>query len=775
MAEDIDIIERHLSLPTAEPLEASFANKGINDNDLVESELKDLFINVFQDSLALKLFDANVLGAPHLGTFELVRRNVNADGLVLLPGSSEDEATRYLYRAWRARDNDGRGIHFLKTYLQMLFPNVCDVEQMMQSKYKPYPLDLYPASIHGGDADKFLTSRIEIILDWAVEMENFNRLMSVFRSVIPARLTPLFRVRLTLLLLVEALLDTELLLQKSFDMIVNSCGLVVTETPWRMWQLGQDARYTRLAFEPAQPSVISGQATIKLPNYATYPKNQIDGDWRVGQLTGGHYPPPTPRIDGGWKVGQKIGYQCDVQLNHCKIDTRLDFDKDLDGRVYRPSYLGQYGLTVNGQWFVGDNRISSFAALSSCSQISAEHAVESTYGYHVQLDYPFTPQRLGSVPQLNTWRSLDGRWRLGQIVHKSPFGFALRERWAFAETGDQGLVKDFHGYVNAGKYQLSPQASLDGHKLNGRWGVGGDHHALVLNGGWKVGATKWLTESAGLLESFSMLYVPQTLETVAADHFTITYPGGTRLARLPRLNAWHWIDGQWQVGGAETRVSFGFDMRDETIPVDGSAEVDKNLLIDVIDQHPKLSPQAKLSSLVTLSSQTTLNGGWQVGGSQSRVPLDGGWQLGGSIKHKLTINGGWKVGERYQSVYSAAVIEKSLALDVSTLLDGSIGISSGDNFTFIDESGQTLSYQLYTTDRLLISDNRMKLPLKPYGDLFLGMATVYLGAVDETSELAEDRDNVTVVAENDVYFAQFAADTRQLDGLTATVTYLALQ
>ena len=99
-------------LPRLLPLEASFS-----END-VEADLKQMFLDIFGSTLAADVFDVNVLGAAHLGSFDLVRKAVNTDGLVLLQGDREEAATRYLYRAWKSGDVQGRGLHFLRTYLQ---------------------------------------------------------------------------------------------------------------------------------------------------------------------------------------------------------------------------------------------------------------------------------------------------------------------------------------------------------------------------------------------------------------------------------------------------------------------------------------------------------------------------------------------------------------------------------------------------------------------------------------------------------------------------------
>jgi hypothetical protein len=171
-------------LPALTPLKNSF------ERDAVEADLKKLFLDLWDAHLAMEAFDINVLGMAHLGTLDLVRKSVNADGLVLLPGDREEAATRYAYRAWKARSMQGRGLFFLKTYLQLLYPGYWDVEQQMQDKAQAYPTALYDRSTHGNDADKYLTSRLHIRLDVAGNITNVDSIVPVIAAILPARFVP---------------------------------------------------------------------------------------------------------------------------------------------------------------------------------------------------------------------------------------------------------------------------------------------------------------------------------------------------------------------------------------------------------------------------------------------------------------------------------------------------------------------------------------------------------------------------------------------------------
>jgi len=177
-------------LPRLRPLERSFV-----ENE-VEEALKGLFLDLFRSHLAAKAFDGNVLGAAHLGSFELVRKAVNADGLALLKDHREEASTRDLYRAWKSADAQGRGLHFLRTYLQMLAPNAVSAYQLWQSKTKPYPSDLvaYPKEGY------FPTSRIGIYVNLVVaafskliDLQEINKLANFPETVMPARFVPIIK------------------------------------------------------------------------------------------------------------------------------------------------------------------------------------------------------------------------------------------------------------------------------------------------------------------------------------------------------------------------------------------------------------------------------------------------------------------------------------------------------------------------------------------------------------------------------------------------------
>ena len=178
MATSADFDFSNAQLPGLAPLEASYAV------DAVEADLKQLLIDLFRDGVASRFFDANVLGAAHLGSFGLVQKIVNKDGLAILnTGGNLEAATRYLYRAWLSSDNQGRGAHFIRTYMQLLFPGEHEIIQLWQDKSAPYPELLYESE----QPNSFLTSRFTIRGSNVNVLANINRLKKSILSCVPAR------------------------------------------------------------------------------------------------------------------------------------------------------------------------------------------------------------------------------------------------------------------------------------------------------------------------------------------------------------------------------------------------------------------------------------------------------------------------------------------------------------------------------------------------------------------------------------------------------------
>lgn len=250
-----------------------------HEENEVEAELKALTMSLWDKYLADRMFDANVLGMAHLGSYDLVRRSVTQDGLALLPGVGAEPGTRYLYRAMKARNHQGRGLHFIKTYLQIVFPGVAKVEQLWMAPDGKYPDDAYSivqadqfvvpvisddnglfldgtwniggiinTATQGGDGEGnvdtsglILLSRVRITLDFGLDMAGMGNLIQILRSVMPARLVPEFQyaieVEAPAPIAVEAMIEVEV---QGPAALAHPELLLVTDDPDVMWCLGSD-------------------------------------------------------------------------------------------------------------------------------------------------------------------------------------------------------------------------------------------------------------------------------------------------------------------------------------------------------------------------------------------------------------------------------------------------------------------------------------------------------------------------------------------------------
>ncbi|PIQ51121.1 MAG: hypothetical protein COW02_16425 [Comamonadaceae bacterium CG12_big_fil_rev_8_21_14_0_65_59_15] len=448
-------------LPIISPLAGSFT-----END-VESDLKKLFSDLFGAKQAALAFDANVLGSAHLGSFDLIRKSVNTDGLVLLSGEREEAATRYLYRAWKSGDVQGRGLHFLRTYLQMLYPNLCQIEQLWQDKSRIYPTSLVankprvnywiyalgesglkldglwgvgaqrPVVDFEAEASRmpdlsnmFLTSRVEITLDFAVQIKSIINLMGIIRSIIPARLLPHFRFTLTVLFFIQASLSTWLLLQKKSRLRYPWNGRVVTDSDDAVWRLG------------------IGDDLVRLP--------QAFGMFRLGQARGGV---------SAW------------HLKSARIESHALMQSHASSQAFSLQNIGQTWRRLDASWRLGARAMhaSGAAFMSKSAAMLVSESLQTTQHEFVRMDYPRTPQKLGAWPRLGAWRRLNGAWAVG--VSGRPFGFALRRDEPVLAESSALMASNAATYASPEKltlpwssYQKTPPRLL---LLDGSWLLGG--------------------------------------------------------------------------------------------------------------------------------------------------------------------------------------------------------------------------------------------------------------------------------------------------------------
>jgi hypothetical protein len=165
-----------LDAPDMAPLRNS------HEANQAEADLKAIFLTMVASYIRASERNINTLGMPHLGGQDQFERSLKQDGLALVR-TVDQEAMRYVFKAWKAR-NPKRGLHMLKLYLQMLWPNSWECDQMWQDKALPYPTGLAPAD--GGN--HFLTSRVNVkISSSSSDGSDLATVAPALRSVIPAR------------------------------------------------------------------------------------------------------------------------------------------------------------------------------------------------------------------------------------------------------------------------------------------------------------------------------------------------------------------------------------------------------------------------------------------------------------------------------------------------------------------------------------------------------------------------------------------------------------
>jgi hypothetical protein len=156
--------------------------------DDVESELKQIFLDLFSTYMRASERDLNVYGTAHLGSLDLLTKRIKEDGLAVF--GDDTNAVEYLYRAWNFR-NPKRGMIFLRTYLQLLWPNAFVIDQLWQQKGVPYPTALFTrAQITDANPETnyYLTSRLRVSIDDASETGvSATRVLPALLAVLAAR------------------------------------------------------------------------------------------------------------------------------------------------------------------------------------------------------------------------------------------------------------------------------------------------------------------------------------------------------------------------------------------------------------------------------------------------------------------------------------------------------------------------------------------------------------------------------------------------------------
>lgn len=165
--------------PALQPLAQSF------EADQLESELKAVFLAVYEKMIRERERNLNLYGMAHLGGDDLMASSLKSDGIAMVKRSST--RMQFLMKANRSR-NPRRGLLFIKKYLQSIWPNIWLAEPLWQpiADANAYPVGAVPS---GDPQTHFLTGRIRITLP--VSSDNglgLTEIARAFRSTLPARL-----------------------------------------------------------------------------------------------------------------------------------------------------------------------------------------------------------------------------------------------------------------------------------------------------------------------------------------------------------------------------------------------------------------------------------------------------------------------------------------------------------------------------------------------------------------------------------------------------------
>lgn len=199
--------------PSLKPLENSGSATQFDD------ELRRLVLDLFADLLASESYDVNLLAMPHLGSMSLVLQEIAGDGLYLMRAENSDALTRYMFRAWRGLNRNGRGLYFLRLYLRILFGEGASAHQIHKSAttddensvrndwYMPH-LDDPDLSLDGSwrlgevvewrttdfiydEMDVYPSNRIRVTLDYqSVDPKSVRGLADILRRILHVRLVP---------------------------------------------------------------------------------------------------------------------------------------------------------------------------------------------------------------------------------------------------------------------------------------------------------------------------------------------------------------------------------------------------------------------------------------------------------------------------------------------------------------------------------------------------------------------------------------------------------
>lgn len=156
----------------------------------LERAMAGIFTAIVQDLQIDQLNDIYNYGAPWQGSRTVVERFTKLNGLAVLrrdDGGLSDKLMSVIYANWESIASE-RGVSFLQFVLDMLYPTQNEVIRLWHSKAFS---NSYPRHVsETGGQGRFLTSRVRIKIDAAVDIAELSELAPTLSRLVPWQVVP---------------------------------------------------------------------------------------------------------------------------------------------------------------------------------------------------------------------------------------------------------------------------------------------------------------------------------------------------------------------------------------------------------------------------------------------------------------------------------------------------------------------------------------------------------------------------------------------------------
>jgi hypothetical protein len=131
---------------------------------------------------------------PWLSDIELLQKMLHKDGISLLTNTQDTQRVKHLYKAWQAKNGQGRGLHLLRLFLNLMYAGSdqitqLGVVQLHQDSTQPYPNALSTTA----QANSFLTSRVAVDVTFTTDFSDAQLIENSIKSIVPARIFPIIK------------------------------------------------------------------------------------------------------------------------------------------------------------------------------------------------------------------------------------------------------------------------------------------------------------------------------------------------------------------------------------------------------------------------------------------------------------------------------------------------------------------------------------------------------------------------------------------------------